>query len=237
MHQIPAPINLANEKIYTPKLPLQPLHVPNQNIHKFLQGKFGKLESFIFQCFEEYSAISITEEQLVFGHFDCQGCNMAFNVNTSSLDGIFDFSDVSIHDFHKNLYRLNCIPFDLMQRVCKLYQDKTGRFVDIKRINLYSMVSRIFRYVRAISYNAPPEDIKLCHKKVIEWANLLIKYETLSKEEHPIKRANLFAETTKLPVLVPSLLELGLFAIMQQKTNLDKEKIKILPEHLAKLIQ
>ena len=70
----------------------------------------------------------------VFGQFDTHGWNMAYDLATDRLNGLFDFAGAGVGGLHRDLsYPLFVSP-DLADRVIALYRAATGRPVDRERV-------------------------------------------------------------------------------------------------------
>ena len=101
-----------------------------------------ELQRFLHETMDRYRAVEIRETELTLGHFDCYGNNMAFDHLNGTLNGVFDFADVGIDDFHKDLHCPNWISPDLTLRIIEHYQKRTKRHIQIDRVMLYTSVCR-----------------------------------------------------------------------------------------------
>lgn len=79
----------------------------------------------------------------VIGHFDAHGRNMAFDFRSKTLAGLFDFADIGIGDFHKDLQGTSWISTDLTSRIIPLYETLSGRTVDRDRVSLLHEAAKI----------------------------------------------------------------------------------------------
>ena len=71
---------------------------------------------------------------LVFGQFDTHGWNMAFDIETGELNGVFDFADGGVGPLALDLSYPSFISPDLTTRVTKRYRQRCGRPVELKDV-------------------------------------------------------------------------------------------------------
>ncbi len=101
------------------------------------------IHSYIRRTMERFEAANGEIAQEVVGHFDVHGENMAFDAETGRLNGLFDFADAGIADFHKEIQATCWISPDLADRIIPRYEALTGRVVDRARVALFQEAGRI----------------------------------------------------------------------------------------------
>lgn len=79
----------------------------------------------------------------VYGHFDSHGWNMAFDVETGRLNGIFDFADSGFAPAHEEWMFPSMIHPELALRSMDTYATITGRVPDPARARALSTVQRL----------------------------------------------------------------------------------------------
>lgn len=78
-----------------------------------------------------------------FGFFDGHGWNMAFDRRRGMLNGIYDFADAGIGPVHQDFIYSNFISSDLTGRIITAYQERTGRRIDRRRVDLLTAYHRL----------------------------------------------------------------------------------------------
>lgn len=71
-----------------------------------------------------------------FGFFDGHGWNMAFDQDTQTLNGIYDFGDSGFGQLHEEFIYTSFISPDLTQRVITQYEQRTNRRIDRDRVSV-----------------------------------------------------------------------------------------------------
>src|SRR5690606_4123081 len=100
------------------------------------------LVPFLHATVDAYKQLTPLEDELVFGHFDGHGWNMAFDHAAGRLNGLFDFGDSGLGARHQDLSYGNWIAPDLTLRMLDRYARRTGRRVLPARVMLYSAMLR-----------------------------------------------------------------------------------------------
>lgn len=80
------------------------------------------------------------DPRVVYGFFDGHGWNMAFNHETQTLAGLYDFADAGFGDLHEEFIYTNFISSDLTARVIMAYEQLTGRLIDRNRVSVLTGV-------------------------------------------------------------------------------------------------
>ncbi len=108
--------------------------------------------------------LNVKKEDFVFGYFDYNGTNMAFDFNKNELNGLFDFADCAIRDIHHN-FRSICISFgnDLGKRVFDEFKRISNRKLSWKKIQLYSFGWALWDYEPNTKHE------KYTKEKALEW--------------------------------------------------------------------
>jgi len=94
-----------------------------------------------------FDALETDPANMVFGHGDMHGYNMAIGQDDLGprLAGVFDLGCVGVLDVHEDFFRLSLISEDLLERVMALYSRLTGQMRSLNR-------DRIAIYFRAFLF-------------------------------------------------------------------------------------
>lgn len=114
-----------------------------------------------------YARTSIGGDELVFGYFDGHGWNMAFDHETGTLNGLFDFADAGYGPRHRDLSYSNFISTDLTLRIIDHYEKLTQRQLDRELVMLYATVLRFSELI----HDRLENDIAL--EVIDDWARSL----------------------------------------------------------------
>jgi aminoglycoside phosphotransferase (APT) family kinase protein len=109
------------------------------------QGLSGVLEKKQINLFNEtveaFEGLESDASNLVFGHGDLHGYNMAIEADElgPKLTGVFDFGSAGILDVHEDFFRLSLISEDLLERVIYIYQNfsRQQRILNRRRLAIY----------------------------------------------------------------------------------------------------
>jgi len=112
------------------------------------------LQARLDPALEFYSRIQPEADEAIYGHFDGHGWNMAFDAETGTLNGVYDFADSGFGARHQDLSYTNWISRDLTLRIIGRYERLTGRSIDRGRVMLYTEVLRFVEFADA----APDRD-------------------------------------------------------------------------------
>ena len=95
----------------------------------------------VTETIREFEELVVSREELVFGHGDIHGFNLAMRPTAKGygLGGIFDFEIAGIQDTHEDFFRLYFISSDLVDRTVGAYEGKREHEapLDRARIHLY----------------------------------------------------------------------------------------------------
>jgi aminoglycoside phosphotransferase (APT) family kinase protein len=90
---------------------------------------------------EAFEGLDTDAHDLVFGHGDLHGYNMAIEQDEfgPKLTGVFDFGGAGILDVHEDFFRLGLISEDLLERVVYIYQNFSNqkRILNRRRLAIY----------------------------------------------------------------------------------------------------
>jgi aminoglycoside phosphotransferase (APT) family kinase protein len=90
---------------------------------------------------QAYEGLDTNPNDLVFGHGDLHGYNMAIETDEfgPKLIGVFDFGCAGILDVHEDFFRLSLISEDLLERVIFIYQNfsRQQRILNRRRLAIY----------------------------------------------------------------------------------------------------
>ncbi len=123
-------------------------------------------KGFLNRTVAAYRKLSIAGPELVFGYFDGHGENMAFDMATGMLNGMFDFGDAGFGARHRDLSYSNAISADLTARVIDRYEALSCVPVDRQKVALYTSASRLA--VLAGGEMAEAKSVA----DVVEWAEI-----------------------------------------------------------------
>ena len=88
-----------------------------------------------------FEGLDCDSQNLVFGHGDLHGYNMAIETDALGprLTGVFDLGCAGILDVHEDIFRLSLISEDLMEKVIYIYQNFTNqkRILNRRRLAIY----------------------------------------------------------------------------------------------------
>jgi aminoglycoside phosphotransferase (APT) family kinase protein len=100
-------------------------------------------KGFMKRTVAAYRKLTIEGDELVYGYFDGHGWNMAFDHETGTLNGVFDFADSGFGSRHRDLSYTNWISADLTLRIIDRYEELTRRKVNRELVMLYSSALRL----------------------------------------------------------------------------------------------
>ncbi len=119
----------------------------------------------------QFEELTVTAQQLVFGHGDVHGFNLAMRAtgDTFRLRGIFDFGIAGIIDAHEDFFRLYFISADLVARVLASYTERS-RVNDLpgihpERIELYWRAFLLYLMVEC--YQAHRDDRFQAYRQIL----------------------------------------------------------------------
>lgn len=79
----------------------------------------------------------------VFGHFDAQGCNLAFDAGAGRLNGLFGFGGSGLGPVHREFVAPALLGDDVVRRLVPRYERASGRRLDRRRVALLDGVHRL----------------------------------------------------------------------------------------------
>jgi aminoglycoside phosphotransferase (APT) family kinase protein len=79
-----------------------------------------------------------------YGFFDGHGWNMAFDHESRTLNGVYDFGDSGLGPLHQEFIYSNFISTDLTRRIVCAYEVHTGRTLDRNRIEILTGMHRLW---------------------------------------------------------------------------------------------
>lgn len=85
---------------------------------------------------DAYEALAPDPHGQIFGYFDAHGWNMAFDKQSATLNGVYDFADSGVGALHQEFIYANFIDRDLCARVIAAYEQITGRAIDRRRVEI-----------------------------------------------------------------------------------------------------
>lgn len=131
-------------------------HVPLQWIENNLLGTLpsSEIERIVCEALDFAKQNPFSVENLVLLHNDLHGENLAFDVKTEQITGIFDFSDAMIGDYSVEFGKLFCIHQDLAIRTAEAY----ARLNNIANPTIPGAVDYILRRALYIIYSRERRD-------------------------------------------------------------------------------
>lgn len=102
----------------------------------------------------------------VYGFFDAHGWNMAFDHGEGRLRGIFDFADSGFGPPHREFVQLSLIAPELAARTAEVYEARTGKVLDRRRIFLLTAAMRLSELAGALETGEHVDGIR---SYVVEW--------------------------------------------------------------------
>jgi hypothetical protein len=81
---------------------------------------------------------------MTYGFFDGHGWNMAFDYETETLNGIYDFADSGIAPLHQDFIYASLTSHDLAERIVNAYEKITGRRLERARIDILTSMHRLW---------------------------------------------------------------------------------------------
>lgn len=106
------------------------------------------LTRFAARAIAEWRKERARSADLVFGHFDGHGWNMAFDHERAMLHGVYDFGDCGIGERHRDFSYANWVHYDLTNRIIGYYEESTGYRIDRARVHLYTSVLRLWEHLQ-----------------------------------------------------------------------------------------
>ena len=127
---------------------------------------------------EAFEGLDSDAHNLVFGHGDLHGYNMAIEADElgPKLTGVFDFGCAGILDVHEDFFRLSLISEDLLERVIYIYQNfsRQQRILNRRRLAIY---------YRAFLFYLMAEQVERDLKPLLELLSKHVNYYTASYGE------------------------------------------------------
>ena len=115
---------------------------PSELKNKFIDDK--KISSFVSKVVDDFERIFKESKDLVFLHNDLHDENIAIDPIAKKLNGVFDFSDISIGDRNFDFTPMcRFCSTDLTKRMVNQYQKMTGIGLDWQKIKTYAYVWEI----------------------------------------------------------------------------------------------
>ncbi|WP_108659754.1 phosphotransferase family protein [Acuticoccus kandeliae] len=91
----------------------------------------------------------------VFGHFDTHGWNMAFDLESGRLDGLFDFAGSGYGGLHRDLSYPAFVHPDLVARILARYAPGAPHPIDLDRVINTNAQLRLYDVMRASEAERP----------------------------------------------------------------------------------
>ncbi|MDZ5695887.1 aminoglycoside phosphotransferase family protein [Chelativorans sp. M5D2P16] len=123
--------------------PIEPWLAPEKIRAKAIPVLPSELRSFAERTLAGFEEMGADPCGSTYGFFDGHGWNMAFDHETSTLNGIYDFGDSGFGDLHQEFIYTNFISRDLTARVVSEYEKLTGQPLDRRRIDVLTGTHRL----------------------------------------------------------------------------------------------
>ena len=120
-----------------------PWMAPEDIIEKAALRLPRELLRFLDRTINAYVDLVFDDGEVIFGYFDGHGWNMAFDHETGTLNGVFDFAVAGFGPRHRDLSYSNWISPDLTLRIIAAYERLTGHAIDRDRVMLYTSTLRL----------------------------------------------------------------------------------------------
>lgn len=147
--------------------PIVPWLSPDEILAKALPALDDRLRSYAEQTISAWRNLPPDPHGTTYGFFDGHGWNMAFDHDSNTLNGVYDFADSGFGPLHQEFIYSNLISADLTERIVAGYEDRTGRKLDRRRIEILTGVHRLSELAELA---ADPEHRPAMIKHVADWA-------------------------------------------------------------------
>lgn len=104
---------------------------------------------------------------VTYGFFDGHGWNLAFDHATQRLNGVYDFADSGFGELQQEFVYPGFVSRDLTVRIARAYQARTGREIDMGRVDV---LTGVLRLGEVAMYGDDPDKGPLTVKGVADWA-------------------------------------------------------------------
>ncbi len=102
------------------------------------------LHEFANRTVHDWANLPPDPHGLTYGFFDGHGWNMAFDHETQSLNGIYDFADSGIAPIHQEFVYSSLTSAALTAGILKAYEKETGRKLDRHRLWILTAMHRLW---------------------------------------------------------------------------------------------
>lgn len=123
--------------------PILPWLSPDEILAKALPVLDDRLRFYAEQTISAWRDLPPDPHGTTYGFFDGHGWNMAFDHDSNTLTGIYDFADSGFGSLHQEFIYSNLISADLTERIVAGYEDRTGRSLDRRRIEILTGAHRL----------------------------------------------------------------------------------------------
>lgn len=124
--------------------PIEAWLQPEEILEKALPALPAALRRLAEQTVSAWQDLSPDPHGTTYGFFDGHGWNMAFDHESNTLCGIYDFADSGFGTLHQEFIYSNFIAPDLTRRIVADYETLSGRALDRRRIDLLTGVHRLW---------------------------------------------------------------------------------------------
>jgi aminoglycoside phosphotransferase (APT) family kinase protein len=124
--------------------PLKPWSSPDDIRAKVIPVLPPDLHALAQETIAAFEALPIDPYGAIYGFFDGHGWNMAFDHASQRLNGVYDFGDSGIGPLHQEFIYSNFISPDLTDRIVSAYEERTGRALDRRRIEILTGAHRLW---------------------------------------------------------------------------------------------
>lgn len=121
----------------------QPILLPSAILASRLEGRIPdpEVKKTFDALIERYRAVEVDPTDLVLVHGDVWGGNLAVDLQTGALNGLFDFADTGLADRHIDLMYIHSFGAEFTERLFRAYEAKTGAKLSWQRTALYHAIS------------------------------------------------------------------------------------------------
>ncbi len=112
-------------------------------LEKAVPALSAELRGFAEETIAEWQDMPADPYGTTYGFFDGHGWNMAFDHDSGTLSGVYDFADSGFGALHQEFIYSNFISPDLTRRIVDSYEAASGRRLDRRRIEVLTGVHRL----------------------------------------------------------------------------------------------
>ena len=148
-------------------LPIKPWLAPAAVRAALAATPPGPLRSLAPAAIDAFAALPADPLGETWGYFDGHGWNMAFDLQRGTLNGVYDFADSGFGPLHQDFAYSGFVARDLTLRIVASYRQRTGRALDMARIDLLTCYLRLGELAAALTTGG---DSAVMTLQAMDWA-------------------------------------------------------------------